>query len=311
MAEFFRTVDVMSKYPNTLGLLAANETVNNKDSEKAIPVVKAVVRDLKRYMGMKHEVSGQRVIPIGYNAAANDGRENAVLDYLSLGDAASTIDFWTVSTISSSKSVHLLSSPQCKGFMWSGNSSMEISGYSMLVAQLQNAAIPIFISEYGTNLHQPRMFQETAALYSPQMSQVFSGGCAYEFWQSSNGYGLVELLDKEGAPITPGSISLAKNQKTRARKNGMSKTAEKRETDRGTLFIYQDFVNYKANLEATRGIEGNWEGDIMEREAEGRANVDTAQRIWPWGPEFGVPESCVDWTRLEESLRGEGLLYVM
>jgi hypothetical protein len=99
MAEFFRTVDVMSKYPNTLGLLAANETVNDKDSEKAIPVVKAVVRDLKRYMGMKHEVSGQRVIPIGYNAATNDGRDKAILDYLSLGGAASTIDFWTVSII--------------------------------------------------------------------------------------------------------------------------------------------------------------------------------------------------------------------
>jgi hypothetical protein len=195
--------------------------------------------------------------------------------------------------------------------MWAGNSSMEISGYSMLVVQIQNAAISIFMSEYGTNLYQPRMFQETAALYSPQMSQVFSGGCAYEFWQSSNGYGLVELHDEEGAPIMPGSISLAKNQKTRARKNGMSKTAEKRETDQGTLFIFQDFVNYKANLEATRGIERNWEGDIMEREAWGRANVDTAQRSWPWGPEFGVPESCVDWARLEELLRGEGLLYVM
>lgn len=97
LTEFFQTVNVMAQYPNTLGLLVASNLVNDKNSEKATPVVKAVVRDLKRYMKLQNETCGQRTVPIGYDAATTDGRDMTILDYLSLGDPASSIDFWTVS----------------------------------------------------------------------------------------------------------------------------------------------------------------------------------------------------------------------
>jgi len=48
------------------------------------------------------------------------------------------------------------------------------------IDQLKHAAIPISFSEYSNSAYQPRLFQETKALYSLQMSQVFSGGCVYE-----------------------------------------------------------------------------------------------------------------------------------
>lgn len=96
ITNFFRTVDVMARYPNSLGLLAGSQVVNNKATVSSAPVVKAVVRDLKRYMKLKSEVYSQRILPIGYNAATTNDRDKTILDYLSLGDSASSIGFWTV-----------------------------------------------------------------------------------------------------------------------------------------------------------------------------------------------------------------------
>ena len=46
---------------------------------------------------------------------------------------------------------------------------------------------------YGCNLVRPRIFQETTALFSEQMTGVFSGGLIYEFTQEPADYGLVEV----------------------------------------------------------------------------------------------------------------------
>lgn len=97
MTEFFQTVNVMAQYPNTLGLLAGNSVINSPSTQGAAPVIKAVVRDLKRYMKMQNEANGQRIIPVGYTAATVDQLDTTVLNFLSLGDPASSIDFWTVS----------------------------------------------------------------------------------------------------------------------------------------------------------------------------------------------------------------------
>ena len=84
----------MASFPNTLGLLAANTVINGDTTLPAAPVIRAVVRDLKKYMSMRHRLTGQRVLPIGYNAATTSARDQTILEYLSLGDQA--IDFWTV-----------------------------------------------------------------------------------------------------------------------------------------------------------------------------------------------------------------------
>lgn len=308
MNEFFRTVDVMAAYPNTLGLFVASNLVNDKDSEKAVPVIKAVVRDVKKYMKLRNETSNQRILPLSYDAATVDDRDTTILSYLSLGDPASAIDFWTVSLTLISGCTHPDSS-QCTCYIWAGQSDMLISGYENLVTRLQNAAIPIFMSQYGTNVPNPRLFQETVALYSPRMSQVFSGGCAYEFWQGMNGYGLVELIE-QGQDRT---ISKRAIQQTReralARSNDLRKTAEKRMTEWGALSIFYDFVNYREKLEATKKIDEIWEGDAVEREAAERGNVMT-QMNWPWELEFKVPDSCVDWEAVGDMVRPDGHIHV-
>jgi hypothetical protein len=97
MILFFKTVDVMASYPNTLGLLAVSGLVNDEATLSATPVIKAIVRDLMKYMKMKNEVTRQRVLLVVYNAATSGVRDKTILDYLTGGDGGSSIDFWTVS----------------------------------------------------------------------------------------------------------------------------------------------------------------------------------------------------------------------
>lgn len=87
----------MASYSNTLGPVAASELILDGDTASATPVIKAVVRDLKKYMKLRNEVSQQRVLPICYNAGISGARDKTILDYLSLGDASSSIDLWTAS----------------------------------------------------------------------------------------------------------------------------------------------------------------------------------------------------------------------
>jgi hypothetical protein len=86
----------MARFPNTLGFLIANSLINNISSEICAPVIRAVVRDLKKYMKLKHQATGQRTLPVGFGGGQYDG-DVKVLNYLTDGDESSSIDFWTVS----------------------------------------------------------------------------------------------------------------------------------------------------------------------------------------------------------------------
>jgi hypothetical protein len=96
VSAFLRALDAMAVFPNTLGFIAAGQVVNNTASLPAAPVIKTVVRDLKRYMQVQHKNSRQRVLPIGYDSARTTWDE-AISKYLCSGDTSSSIDFWTAS----------------------------------------------------------------------------------------------------------------------------------------------------------------------------------------------------------------------
>jgi hypothetical protein len=57
VSVFFRTVDAMAIFPNTLGIIAASQVVNNPASSSAAPVIRAIIRDLKIYMQIQHKNS--------------------------------------------------------------------------------------------------------------------------------------------------------------------------------------------------------------------------------------------------------------
>nr|POE87643.1 1,3-beta-glucanosyltransferase gel1 [Quercus suber] len=95
MTTFFKVADLMAQYPNTLGLLVGAELINDVSSIAVTPFLRAAVRDLKTYMKLRNDSSGQRVLPIGYAAGQND--RSSLFD-LSSGDSSSSIDFLTACT---------------------------------------------------------------------------------------------------------------------------------------------------------------------------------------------------------------------
>lgn len=113
------------------------------------------------------------------------------------------------------------------------------------------------------------------------MSRIFAGGCLYEFWQSSNGYGLVEMVGKET------DTRLAAYQQAPDDRN---KVKERRETKQGVLLAYHDFANHKRNLAEVEEVEADLGHTLTQQRGQER---------WPWEPEYNQPESCVDWGRLE------------
>jgi len=140
--------------------------------------VKAAVRDTKAYIALK----GYRTMGVGYAADDDASVRAEVSSYLNCGDASTSIDFWGYNI-----------------YEWCGNSDYVTSGYAARTAEFQDYNVPVFFAEYGCNTQgggaAGRKFTEVAALYGSNMSEVFSGGIVYEYFQETNDYGLVSTID--------------------------------------------------------------------------------------------------------------------
>ena len=97
MQHYFKTIDCMAAYSNTLGVIPANEVINSQPSTIAAPVVRAVTRDVKRYMALAHGISGQRQLPVGYSSADVIMYLRQSFDYFTAGDPDEALDFFCVS----------------------------------------------------------------------------------------------------------------------------------------------------------------------------------------------------------------------
>jgi 1,3-beta-glucanosyltransferase GAS1 len=165
-------VDSLSKYNNVIGFFAGNEVTNNASNTGASAFVKAAVRDTKTYIKSKNI----RPLYVGY--AANDDadiRAN-IAHYFNCGDPSAAIDYWGYNI-----------------YEWCGQSSLQKSGYADQVAFFSNYSVPVFFAEYGCNTvggGAGRIFQETGALYSNDMTGVISGGIVYMYFEEANDYGV-------------------------------------------------------------------------------------------------------------------------
>lgn len=165
-------VDELGRYDNVIGFFAGNEVTTNKTNTAASAYVKAAVRDTKAY------IKKQRLrLYVGY--AANDDADvrRDIAHYFNCGeDQGQAIDFWGYNI-----------------YQWCGESSLEKSGYDKQVEFFSNYSVPVFFAEYGCNEGKEgaegRIFQETTAIYEEPMTDVFSGGIVYMYFQERNDYG--------------------------------------------------------------------------------------------------------------------------
>lgn len=174
LQSIFATVDVFAQYDNLLGFFAGNEVINMANNTFTATYVKAVVRDLKKYIKARN----YREIPVGYSAADIESNRLLAAQYFNCGDDSDArIDMFGVNDYS-----------------WCGQSSFLTSGYSQKMKLYNGYSIPIFLSEFGCNqVAGSRPFQEIGSIYSTQMSSVFSGGLVYEYSNETNNYGLVQI----------------------------------------------------------------------------------------------------------------------
>jgi len=171
LQSVFATIDAFHNYNNLLLFFSGNEVINERNNTGAATYIKAVTRDMKRYIGNK----SPRTIPVGYSAAdVSENIEQQAL-FFNCGSDDERSDFFAFNDYS-----------------WCDPSSFTKSGWDKKVELYKDYSKPIFLSEYGciTNV---REWGEVAALYSTDMTGVYSGGLAYEYTVEPNGYGLVEV----------------------------------------------------------------------------------------------------------------------
>ncbi|EDO18788.1 hypothetical protein Kpol_1028p63 [Vanderwaltozyma polyspora DSM 70294] len=167
-------VDMFANYTNVLGFFAGNEVTNNSTNTPASAFVKAAVRDTKAYIKEKN----YRSIPVGYSSNDDADTRVAIADYFACGDSDERADFYGINM-----------------YEWCGNQNFQSSGYADRTKDFQNLTVPIFFSEYGCNLVQPRQFTEVQALYGANMTDVWSGGIVYMYFEETNNYGLVSIVN--------------------------------------------------------------------------------------------------------------------
>ncbi|CCC11893.1 hypothetical protein SMACR_05105 [Sordaria macrospora] len=171
-------IDEMTKYTNVIGFFAGNEVSNNASNTDASAYVKAAVRDTKNYI--KENV--KRWVGVGY-AANDDPKIRAeIAHYFNCGNQDEAIDYWGYNI-----------------YEWCGENTIKGSGYQEQIDFFKNYSVPVFFAEYGCNNPggaEARIFQETTALYSDAMTDVFSGGIVYMYFQEENDYGLVNVSGK-------------------------------------------------------------------------------------------------------------------
>ncbi|KAH6891371.1 1,3-beta-glucanosyltransferase Gel1 [Thelonectria olida] len=172
LQNVFATVEMFSKYTNTLAFFSGNEVINDEaDTDKSAPYIKAVTRDIKNYMNARD----LRKVPVGYSAADVSSNRLQTAKYMNCGSDSMRSDFFAFNDYS-----------------WC-NSDFETAGWDAKVKTFTDYGLPIFLSEYGCILNRPRKFDEVEAMMSNKMDSVYSGGLMYEYTNETNNYGIVKI----------------------------------------------------------------------------------------------------------------------
>ncbi|KAK4227974.1 Glucanosyltransferase-domain-containing protein [Podospora fimiseda] len=180
--RYAEVMDAFITYDNVLGFFVGNEIITQHSQSAAAPFIKAATRDMKAHRDRK----GHRQVPIGYSAADIAELRPMLQDYLTCGGNSSEgVDFFALNS-----------------YEWCDPSTYSTSGYANLQAEAKNFPVPIFFSETGCNVPGPRLFEDQAAIFGPEMVNDWSGAIIYEWIQEANNYGLISY-----GPVPPATAA--------------------------------------------------------------------------------------------------------
>ena len=165
-------VDELAHYSNVIGFFVGNEVTNNVTDTMASAFVKAAIRDVKAYIKSKN----YHWMGVGYAADDSSTIRNDVANYFNCGSSEDSVDFYGYNVYS-----------------WCGVKGFEDSGYNRIIDFFTGYSVPVFFAEYGCNQvpggGAGRIWDETTALYTANMSAVIAGGIVYEYFNDVNDYG--------------------------------------------------------------------------------------------------------------------------
>ncbi|EIW66984.1 1,3-beta-glucanosyltransferase [Tremella mesenterica] len=170
--EYTTTINAFLKYDNILAFNIGNEVINLVSNTNAAPYVKAAARDIKAYLrGL-----GSSVL-IGYSAVDGDADfRNTLAEYMSCGDDSISVDIYGLNN-----------------YEWCGNETITSSNWNTITSGFSSLPVVTYMSEYGCIFNPPRLWTEVTALFASPVSDVFSGGMAFSYFPTSDGYGMVTI----------------------------------------------------------------------------------------------------------------------
>ncbi|WWD20964.1 hypothetical protein CI109_105443 [Kwoniella shandongensis] len=178
--SYITTIDKFRNYDNILGFNIGNEVINQVSNTNAGPYVKAAARDIKAYL----KSVGSTAL-VGYAAVDGDvDFRNNLAQYLTCGGDDITVDLYGLNN-----------------YEWCGDENLNSSNWNTITSGFANIPVATYMSEYGCIFSPPRLWTEVAALYTAPVSDVFSGGMAYSYFPTADGYGMV-TFSADGKTVT-------------------------------------------------------------------------------------------------------------
>ncbi|KAF8898482.1 glycoside hydrolase family 72 protein [Infundibulicybe gibba] len=184
--QYIKTIDAFSKYDNVLAFNVGNEVVVNNGTAVA-PFVKAAARDVKAYLESKKSNALVGYAAINGAATFRDPLANYLTcDPDGKGSGATAIDLYGLND-----------------YEWCGDSSFQ-AAYAGTTGDFAGYNVPAYFSEFGCITPGPRLWTEPTALFSSDMSPVWSGGIAFSYFPASSVQGQFGMVNisSDGKTVT-------------------------------------------------------------------------------------------------------------